>query len=160
MSSDQPPPSEKVTRLEAAERQLNVAIRMFFERKNMIAVHTLAAAAQGVLRDLATPKGLLGIFEIGIDFLTKPHLQKELRRAFRQAQNNFKHVDHDPNPDAEMSFFFGATEFYLFDAAYLSHLLTGRYTSETAVLTAYMLIKYPGAFDLRECRNSKKNSTR
>ncbi len=46
-----------------------------------------------------------------------------------------------------MSFFFGATEFYLFDAAYLSHLLTGRYTSETAVLTAYMLIKYPGAFD-------------
>ena len=45
-------PFEMVTRLEAAERQLRVAIRMFFERKDMIAVHTLAAAALQILDDL------------------------------------------------------------------------------------------------------------
>ena len=42
---EESPPLELVTKLEAAERQLRVAIRLFFERKDMIAVHTLTAAA-------------------------------------------------------------------------------------------------------------------
>jgi hypothetical protein len=42
---EQSAPFETVTKIEAAERQLRVAIRMFFERKDMIAVHTLACAA-------------------------------------------------------------------------------------------------------------------
>jgi hypothetical protein len=44
--------SETVTVLEAAERQLRTAIRLFFERRDMIAIHTLATAAQEILRRL------------------------------------------------------------------------------------------------------------
>jgi hypothetical protein len=49
---------EIVSKLEVADRHLRVAIRAFFERKDLIAVHTLAAAAQGVLADLARPRGI------------------------------------------------------------------------------------------------------
>jgi ribosomal protein S7 len=63
---EQRAPFETVTKLEVAERQLRVAIRLFFERRDMIAVHTLAAAAQGVLRDLGRRKGFMSIFEEGI----------------------------------------------------------------------------------------------
>ena len=50
-------PFEKLTKLEVAERQLRVAIRLFFERKDAVAVHTLAAASRDLLNDLAKRKG-------------------------------------------------------------------------------------------------------
>ena len=45
---------EIVTKLQAAERQLWVAIRLFFEGRDAIAVHTLAAAAHSVPVDLTS----------------------------------------------------------------------------------------------------------
>jgi len=40
---------EKVSKIEAAERQLKAAIRLFFDETDMIVVHTLAAAATQVV---------------------------------------------------------------------------------------------------------------
>ena len=60
-------PFETVTKLEAAERQLRVAIRMFFECKDMIAVHALATAAQEIFSELAKKHGQKespGVFSI------------------------------------------------------------------------------------------------
>jgi hypothetical protein len=67
----QSPRFETMTKLQAAERQLRVAIRLFFERRDPIAVHTLATAAQDVLRRLAKPHGFKGIYEY-IDDLVRP----------------------------------------------------------------------------------------
>jgi hypothetical protein len=67
-----------ISKVEAADRQLRVAIRLFFERKDLLAVHTLAAAAQGILTDLARPKDIKIIFD---------RLDPDLRRAYRSAQN-------------------------------------------------------------------------
>ena len=43
----------ELTRLEAAERQLRQAIRLFFGGGDEVSVHTLTGAACRVLRDLA-----------------------------------------------------------------------------------------------------------
>ncbi|MDR4498810.1 MAG: hypothetical protein MRK02_12960 [Candidatus Scalindua sp.] len=40
---------EIVSKLDVARRQLRIAIRLFFERKDCIAIHTLAASAHDVL---------------------------------------------------------------------------------------------------------------
>ena len=53
-------PFEMVTKIEAAERQLAVAIRLFFERRDMIAVHNLAADAEDVFRALGQARGIKG----------------------------------------------------------------------------------------------------
>ena len=45
---EESPPFEVVTKLEAAIQR--VAIRLFLERKDLIAIHTLTAAARGILR--------------------------------------------------------------------------------------------------------------
>lgn len=76
-----------ISKVDAADRQLRVAIRLFFERKDLLAVHTLAAAAQGILTDLTRPKDIKIIFD---------RLDPDLRRAFRAAQNFLKHADKDP----------------------------------------------------------------
>lgn len=47
-----------VTKLAAAERQLRAAIRMYFSQEDELAIHTVASAAYGLLRDLKAERGL------------------------------------------------------------------------------------------------------
>jgi hypothetical protein len=122
---------ECFTKLQAAERQLRVAIRLFFERRDLVAIHTLAAAAQEVLRDLGCPRGIKSIFK-GSD-LIRPEYKDELAHRFNEAQNFFKHADRDP--DKELKFYYKTTKFYLLDAALLYNELTGRTLPEIAVLS-------------------------
>lgn len=105
-------PFETITKLEAAERQLRVAIRLFFERRDPIAIHTLATAAQEILRALAQPRGIKGIYEHA-DALIRPDKKKELIDHLRKAQNFFTHAAKDPGE--KLDFFYEATQFYLFD---------------------------------------------
>jgi hypothetical protein len=130
---------ECFTKLQAAERQLRVAIRLFFERRDLVAIHTLAAAAQEVLRDLGCPRGIKSIFK-GSD-LIRPEYKDELAHRFNEAQNFFKHADRDP--DKELKFYYKTTKFYLLDAALLYNELTGRTLPEIAVLSAWFVTKFP-----------------
>ncbi len=142
---EQTPPFETVTKIEAAERQLRVAIRMFFERRDMIAVHTIAAAAHEILRQLNAPLGFESIFDYGAKSVI-PEKREEFRQLFRRDQNFFKHAGKDPNE--KLDFYSEGTKFYLFDATRLLVSLTGRHVPETAALTAYFIAKYPNMFNL------------
>lgn len=46
-----------ITKLAAARRQICAAIRMFFAREDELAIHTVASAAYGLLRDLKAERG-------------------------------------------------------------------------------------------------------
>ena len=67
-----------VTKLGAAERQLNAAIRMSLANEDELAIHTVAAAAYRVLRDIKEKRGrsdshdlfLRGLFGIAHDLAT------------------------------------------------------------------------------------------
>jgi hypothetical protein len=48
-----------VTKFNAARRQLDAAIRMFFSDEDVLAVHTLGTAAYRILRDLQKSRGIL-----------------------------------------------------------------------------------------------------
>ena len=130
---------ETVTKLQAAERQLRVAIRLFFERRDLVTVHTLAAAAQEVLRDLGRPHGFKSIFKDS-EFV-RPEYREELAKRLNEAQNFFKHADRDR--DEELKFYHETTKFYLFDASFLYNQITGRQIREIAVLQMWFVAKYP-----------------
>jgi hypothetical protein len=137
-------PFEVVTKLEAAERQLRVAIRLFFERRDFIAVHTLAAAAQEVVRDLAKPRRLKGIYEYAAE-LVRPEFKKEFIETMRGPQNFFKHADKDANQ--ALKFHYGATEFILFDGVWLCTLLKDQaLPPEFLVFGGWFMVKHPGVF--------------
>jgi hypothetical protein len=125
---------EVVTKLQAAERQLRVAIRMLFERKDAIAVHTLAAAAREILMVLGESQGFKSIFE-------GKWLDKEEIKTFRAAQNFFKHSARDSNE--ELAFFPETTMFHLYDAALLHWKLRGRLMPEVAAFLGWYWGKHP-----------------
>jgi hypothetical protein len=77
--------TEGITKLEAARRQLDAALRLRREGGDSLAVHTLAFAAYCLLRDL-----------FGKSERKKVLKEFEEKLEFRKVSNYLKHADSDP----------------------------------------------------------------
>lgn len=89
---------EPVTKLDAARRQLETAITLWFADGDFVSIHTLAAAAHAIVHDVALKKGIRGtpLF----DEIMLPQLGYDTtsyKRAIRKAENFFKHAKDDPH---------------------------------------------------------------
>jgi len=133
------PGIERVTKLEAARRQLSTAITLFFDRGDSVSVHTLSAASQEILRGLGRRQGLGSMFKDSP--LIKPEKRKELGDIFNAAQNFFKHADKDP--DAVHDFRPAATPFNILDAVELYGRLTGSFFPEAEFFRIWFFVKFP-----------------
>lgn len=104
-----------LTKIDAAQRQLQTAIRMwFYDDEDYVSAHTLAFAAYEIAHAVSKAKNpnrgdlLLDSSHV------KPDKQKEFNRLFREAANFFKHADRDP--DATIEFSPGLTELFIYFA--------------------------------------------
>ncbi len=130
---------EPVTKLEAARRQMNQAVHLFFERRDSVSVHTLASAAAQILSDLCAAKGLFSpIRGAGI---IREDRRREWLAALKKAENFFKHADRDA--DASLEFNADITEGTLFDSTYMYLALTGKRTYESAIFESWLFQKHP-----------------
>lgn len=138
------PPFELVSKLEAAERQLRQAIRLFFERKDTISIHTLVSAAYQILFDLAKCHNPSALDRSALN-PNNPMIRENKRglwtRTVRSSQNFFKHADSDP--DKTHNFYPGATQFHLYDAVVLYRQLTSRGPVEIIMFQGWFYLKYP-----------------
>jgi len=136
---------ERLTSLDAARRQLNVAIRLFFEREDMIAVHTLAAAVHGILLPIVkkrNPTGALDSFLNPENPRIVPERRKEYADIIRGAQNFFKH--HVPR--RTFDFNSDSTAFHIFDCIILLEKLeNGPRAPAIVVFEMWFFLKYPNA---------------
>lgn len=138
-SAESGAPYEIVTKLEVAERQLRVAVRLFFEDRDIVSVHTLASAAQEVLIGIGKRGDITSIFKDSP--LIRPEKKEEMARLFNEAQNFFKHGSSDPG--AQLKFYYGITPFYIFDAANLYIQITGKTLNEIAVFQVWFAARFP-----------------
>lgn len=90
-----------ITKLEAAERQLNTAIRLFFDGGDVVSVHSLAVAAANVFADVAERNGSGQSWRTRMQDDTGMPM-KDLKALMHEEWNFFKHADRDP--DAKLSF--------------------------------------------------------
>lgn len=87
-----------ITKLEAARRQLETALNLYFHESDPVSIHTLAAAAHEVLtfidhRHNPKRETLRDTLIAGVVDEYQPILKKRLL----EAQNFFKHADRDPD---------------------------------------------------------------
>jgi hypothetical protein len=86
---------ETITKIDAAERQIRTAIRMFFEDDDVVSIITLARAGSEVLRDIGNTRGIPD--EMGLDSLSvNEEYRKDWIDALRKPQNFFKHGSRKP----------------------------------------------------------------
>ena len=88
--------SIQVTKLEAAQRQLNKAIRMLFNKDDQICTHTLAGAASILLTDLVEHQKPGSTWDKVAQEDNKLNPSEYFQIA-RKAQNFLKHAKDDPN---------------------------------------------------------------
>lgn len=112
-----------VTKLDAARRQLEAAALLYFNDLDIVSVHTLAAAAYGIVEGVAQKKGRSTILQRDLFNYLSEDLVKEVRKAMRSPQNFFKHADRDP--DQEIEFEPQFTEMLMLDAMATYGQLTG-----------------------------------
>lgn len=126
----------RVTKTQAAQRQIDVAVRMLFLEEDAIAVHTLASAAFRIVRDLSVHKtgdSLLSRFAEMI----RPGKEKEFWKAINRPANFLKHADTDPNEVLE-GVSEESNEMTLFMSSLLYVDLGNQATIEMAAIIAYV----------------------
>ena len=134
-------PPESVTKLDAARRQLRSAVRMFFERRDPISIHTLTMAAHGILHDLSKAKGS-GSFLKDSD-LIRPEGRRAYIRILHEPQNFFKHADKNRDPNEIIEFQPEVTPFFLLDALRMYREVKGRPMREELVFQSWFGIVHP-----------------
>jgi hypothetical protein len=132
-----------ITRIDAALRQLNEAIRMFFEGRDDVAIHTLAGAASGVLHDLAGQEGVTTWLDQINAISTKDDVEWR-EKALRQCQNFFKHADAEGQTRGDtIEYSLGETVCILMAAVYAANALGVPPTAEYIVFAGWAFIQYP-----------------
>jgi len=87
-----------ISKLDAARRQLDTAIALYFNDGDPVAIHTLAAAAFEVVTGLREHAGQPDeLIELIV-----PEFRDEFRRMWRASQNFLKHADRDPEATIEL----------------------------------------------------------
>ncbi|GEM_PF-5713131 len=120
-----------ITKTEAALRQLDQAIRLFFHRGDTLAVHTLTAAAFQLLSDLGKKEGKVSMMRSTEHI--RPERLAEWNAALRATQNFLKHGGRDPA--AQHRYVEEETTLLLFEAVLLARqMLLGDSTEQTMFL--------------------------
>lgn len=139
----------KISKLDAAKRQLETAIRLYFNEADPVSIHTLVGSAHQILTDLNKKRG--GGPMILSDHLVRKEYKKEFIRCIFEARNYFKHANRDP--DGVIDFNSDANDFFLYDACEKYQELTGE--NIFIVFRAWFIAQHIGMFNLTSDEKNK-----
>jgi hypothetical protein len=132
-----------ITKLDAARRQLDTAITLWFHDADPVSLHTLTAAAHGIIHDIGSKIGKPTMLLDPGNF--RKETFGEYKTLLRKAQNFFKHANDDP---VDMLFFSPqATAFHLFDAVQGYYLLSTERTPLMTLFWSFYVIRNPHYFE-------------
>jgi hypothetical protein len=139
-------PVMKISKLDAARRQLDTAIEMFFLEREPVSICTLGGAALQIMKDLNKHRGgdpMLSDLESLKQFVI-PGKEKEVHQLLVSAENFFKHADRDPNE--AIDFRPEGNIFVLWEAALKYVQLSGEQTHNTYAILVWFQIRHPTVF--------------
>ena len=135
-----------ISKLDAAKRQLETVIRLYFFDGDPVSIHTLTSAAYNVIRDINAKRGgdPMLVKDKAIEFV-KPEYRKEFRDSINKAENFFKHADRDH--DQTLDFNPDQSQMLMFDAMSAYSALTGETPALFKVFQAWIVCSKPEMFD-------------
>jgi hypothetical protein len=84
----------RVNKLDAARRQIDAAVRMTFASEDPVAIHSVAAAGNRILRDLCAKRDNVESYLRFTDWIVPEHAGK-FWRQFNAPANFIKHAEND-----------------------------------------------------------------
>jgi hypothetical protein len=84
----------RINKIEAAQRQIDAAIRMLYRGEDPVAVHSVISAANGIVRAICKANNTTSWVDLLA--LIKRGMEKEYWNGFLRMANFIKHADKDP----------------------------------------------------------------
>jgi hypothetical protein len=84
-----------ISKLEAATRQLDTAISLWFSGGDIISIHTLACSAYQIIHDINRKKGYRDLLYDSV--VVKDEYRREMINLLKGDYNFFKHAEKDPD---------------------------------------------------------------
>ena len=127
----------RVSKIDAARRQLDCAIELWFLDRDAVSIHTLAAAAYQIVHDINKRQDNEHLL-LYDSVVVKEEYRKLWVSLIRKPGNFFKHADSDPHGTIEFSPFV-SVGFMLFSVLGLG-LLGERASDYTAALSVWLSV--------------------
>ena len=134
-------PILRLTKADAAKRQLETAIQLWFHDGEPTSIHALAAAAHQILDDLGKIRGGRTMFRSAA--YVRPDFRKEFIKRLTDSENFLKHADRDPESILELKP--GITPFMMMDAVQTYESQTGEVSPIMKTFRLWMVIQHPQA---------------
>jgi len=131
-----------ISKLDAARRQLEAAIRLVAAIDDDLAIHTLTMAAHGILEPLIRGQDF---YKLGL----KPHLDSIGKPHIWDKANFLKHADRDPD-GLLASFDPTDNDWRIGFCLLIYRVLSGELTPLMAAFHFWMIVRHPDQFSLEE----------
>jgi hypothetical protein len=131
----------KVTKLEAAKRQLVTAVDLFFLSDDPISVHTLTSASAQIIDDIAKSRNFPTLTEDLLLKMVYDDKRDYVRTKLREPRNFFKHAEDDP--DGELEFNPDFNDMHLFFTCSSYSLLTGERLPKLVLFEVWFSVNNP-----------------
>ena len=132
-----------ITKLDAARRQLETAITLWFHDADPVSVHTLVMASHGILRALNKKRGGQPMLGDPSPYI-RPGFEKRVADMFAESSNFFKHGAKDPL--ATHYFAPELNQYRIFDACNTFMLLAQEKPPLMGTFVLYLAIHEPEIF--------------
>jgi|GEM_PF-764969 len=135
-----------ISKIEAAEIQLNEAIFLFFDNAHPVVIETLVGAVVGVLRPLGKQYGIKAPLHDS-DLIKPEHKGEWIREYLHKPQNFLKHSDKDYSE--VLPYEISVLPLHIYEACYLyqhlssSQALSYRQSHAALLFEIWMWLKYP-----------------
>lgn len=126
-----------IDKIEVVRRQLAEAVRLFFEQRDPIVIHTIIAAAHQILIDLGRAKGVSSIVKNCQDL--DAEARRERIRLLNGPYNFFKHADNDPYGKLFLGPLVEYNSDYIMDACVMLQGIAGELPIEAKVYWAWFV---------------------
>lgn len=134
-----------IDKAEVARRQLSEAVRLFFEERDSVVIHTVIASAHQILFDIGKNKGVKSMLK-NTEALRGREIQDHLR-TINYPYNFLKHADRDPDGKINIAPLELFTGDFIMDAIVMLQQLTGSIPLEAKVFWFWFVSKYPQEFE-------------
>ena len=128
-----------ISKLDAAKRQLESSLRIFFNDGDPVSIHTLVNASDEILSKLCSKHGVKSIIDEGIEKFVRVEKRKELREKLTEAKNFFKHSGFNENKSVEFNH--EVNPILLWDSCRLYQILTSEFTPIMTIFNIWFSLK-------------------
>lgn len=135
------PISTDISKLDAAKRELEHSIRLFFSYGDIVVIHLVSAASYSIFTGIGKTEGITSARDELYKKVKKDKI-KYVQNKLDEAYNFFKHAHRDPNK--LLKFFPESSEFIIWDSINIYQSLTKEITGLMMAFRLWFFLKNHG----------------